>query len=984
MPQRILIVDDEVTEFAKYQLALEPFPELELIHAHSGPEALAEIDKSLPDLLFLDQVFYAKNIGIEMLYGIDLKGHIKLHVATTNPEDVVEDELKQGLYIFQKLRSSGCTVPVIFVTRYVDRTGQAGEEALKHEAQDYISKDRISREGLIPKIDNALHISLSTLEEKIASLVEPHVARTPEDEKAQFIPILAREARARRRRGLDFVKDVIELLSYDSPTIGDLSRAIREVSSRNIWESELVNPVALFEWVLRQWRDLDNSLADVSWGETHSNGIRYCFTGKLRDERIMLKIVHPQYSISPPIHLSPRPFPNGLLPVKAVHQFSLNTDDPGWKGTNVVAYVESVPDGISLRQFAVTRGPLAPEMIRSILQNIANLVKEVSDGHGMLDLDSIYIRDDGVVTICDVSLWDYITAEGRRESEYLTLEDRRNRDLQSLGLATDALLTGHAGGLQSLAPTNTFFAFVQKCLAGSWDLNDPIPVPTPKTRFFHFGPFRSGLERIFFYRLKSILLQNNIESIVFLNTRIKLPMRIPREVDALIVLPGKAWWVDTKGARYFKKDDLSKCQDLAAVLANELKKSAVSIFVEGRVVMDAADYGRTVSELNTTEKDSLLTIDEVLRMISSYTVQSISPPTALEDVARVIANLSLTADTGFYEDTPEFETFLGKKLGEKKGNLYDEVTTLRYYLKRYNVGHVTDPYYNIEDIRSLFEEAESELELFARLGSEHFLLPESVILLTSDLEQLEWKPGDYPESTVRWMYKVYRKPKFDTDYPLTICKSVVQIDEKIKESLARHYLQAVSKVLKQRVSTNFNKWSLKAFPGNQEWDGVLEINYGSETMRLRDIAVIFECLGNGSGPLNDFKRRLISSGSADTVSLVETFIRELEEKEETTNLRQRLSRIEQGVSRIENTLRSVPQLADTERDLLVLIEEKIRRFLGNDAKEIKLLVEDDIVKIAISTDVPGKVIGPQGKRVKQLESNLRELAGMRKVSIFVN
>src|SRR3990167_8452128 len=99
MSYKILIVDDEVTQFNRYKEVLDAYKELRLTHVTNGPDAIIEIQKNPPDLIFLDQVFNAENVEIKNLYGGDIPGNIGEHEEGTNPEDIKNDELKQGLYI---------------------------------------------------------------------------------------------------------------------------------------------------------------------------------------------------------------------------------------------------------------------------------------------------------------------------------------------------------------------------------------------------------------------------------------------------------------------------------------------------------------------------------------------------------------------------------------------------------------------------------------------------------------------------------------------------------------------------------------------------------------------------------------------------------------------------------------------------------------------------------------------------------------------
>jgi len=57
MSYKILIIDDEASQFKKYEDVLQPYKELQLIHANNGPDAVAEIQNNPPDLIFFIGIF---------------------------------------------------------------------------------------------------------------------------------------------------------------------------------------------------------------------------------------------------------------------------------------------------------------------------------------------------------------------------------------------------------------------------------------------------------------------------------------------------------------------------------------------------------------------------------------------------------------------------------------------------------------------------------------------------------------------------------------------------------------------------------------------------------------------------------------------------------------------------------------------------------------------------------------------------------------
>ncbi len=143
MSYRILIVDDEVSQFNRYAEVLQAYKELQLKHVTNGPDAIIEIQKNPPDIIFLDQVFNTGNVEIRKLYGVDINGKIGEHDEDTNPEDIKNDELKQGLYILKMIRNLEINterkISIIFCTQYVDNSAKIWDEANKCGAQDYIS-----------------------------------------------------------------------------------------------------------------------------------------------------------------------------------------------------------------------------------------------------------------------------------------------------------------------------------------------------------------------------------------------------------------------------------------------------------------------------------------------------------------------------------------------------------------------------------------------------------------------------------------------------------------------------------------------------------------------------------------------------------------------------------------------------------------------------------------------------------------------------
>jgi DNA-binding NtrC family response regulator len=115
---KILIVDDQRSARRVIRLMLASLEDVEILEAGSMHEALAMIQKFPPDLLLLD---------------------IRL-------SDDARD--RGGLDLLRKLRATGSSVPAVMVTSLVELSEI--REAMRNGAQDYVLKDELCPEMLLP------------------------------------------------------------------------------------------------------------------------------------------------------------------------------------------------------------------------------------------------------------------------------------------------------------------------------------------------------------------------------------------------------------------------------------------------------------------------------------------------------------------------------------------------------------------------------------------------------------------------------------------------------------------------------------------------------------------------------------------------------------------------------------------------------------------------------------------------------------------
>jgi DNA-binding NtrC family response regulator len=118
---RILIVDDQRSGRRVLRQMLATLADVELLEAATQAEAIAAVEKSSPDLLLLD---------------------IRL---SDDPRD------RGGLDILRKVRASGRQTPAVMVTSMSELAEV--REAMRLGAQDYVPKDELCPEMLLPIVE---------------------------------------------------------------------------------------------------------------------------------------------------------------------------------------------------------------------------------------------------------------------------------------------------------------------------------------------------------------------------------------------------------------------------------------------------------------------------------------------------------------------------------------------------------------------------------------------------------------------------------------------------------------------------------------------------------------------------------------------------------------------------------------------------------------------------------------------------------------
>jgi DNA-binding NtrC family response regulator len=118
---KILVVDDQRSARRVLRQVLGALDDVEIIEAGNVNDAVAAVEMSSPDLLLLD---------------------IRL---ADDPRD------RGGLEVLKMVRSSGRTTPAVIVTSSTELAEI--REAMRHGAQDYVLKDELSPEMLLPIVE---------------------------------------------------------------------------------------------------------------------------------------------------------------------------------------------------------------------------------------------------------------------------------------------------------------------------------------------------------------------------------------------------------------------------------------------------------------------------------------------------------------------------------------------------------------------------------------------------------------------------------------------------------------------------------------------------------------------------------------------------------------------------------------------------------------------------------------------------------------
>jgi DNA-binding NtrC family response regulator len=206
---RILIVDDQRSARRVLRQMLQALDDVEIVEASSEPEALTAVTEKTPDLMLLD---------------------IRLAEDTRD---------RGGLEVLKKLRAGGTSTPAVMVTS----STEIGEvrEAMRLGAQDYVFKDELSPELLLPIVEGLRERML--LKGQVARLREK-VNRTV---GVQAI-VGSSGAMDRVRRLVTRVGDSQATVLLRGPTGSGkemVARALHEVSSRRDGPFVAVNCSAL-------------------------------------------------------------------------------------------------------------------------------------------------------------------------------------------------------------------------------------------------------------------------------------------------------------------------------------------------------------------------------------------------------------------------------------------------------------------------------------------------------------------------------------------------------------------------------------------------------------------------------------------------------------------------------------------------------------------------------------------------------------------
>jgi DNA-binding NarL/FixJ family response regulator len=895
----ILVVDDEIYSFERYRKALEAYTVLQVVHAQHSKDALQKLSSYKPSLIILDQVFLAENVGVQNLFGRDMKGKLIYHHPETDPANIREDEGRQGLYILESLKHSGYYSPVIFVTQYTDT--QVGVDAIRGGAKDYVSKDRIPGE-IVPLLEKHLNVTLRTLQEEVQELLKEHEIKSKQDFE-MLSTYLKTEAQKVRRLAKSFIKDVVRKLPKPSPTLGDLISVVDEMKTNSTWQCEVVNPEELRHWVETEWYDLGRKWKYMDY--IGYNKVRYAFRGEIVGNPSVLKIVCPRFAASRvdfDQEANSYPCSQRVLDLQV---FPLKTGDPYWEGQYVVAYFEAAPQSPTLQEYIHLEVPITSDRVQNILNNISNVIHMYPNGHGMLGLDCIYIRDDGTLQIGDVSLWESIDPSKRDKLLGLTAPERKTRDIQMLGRIADALCTGYPGGLQKLKSKHPFWKFLEECEAGTWKLGKPIPAPPAESIFLHGGSFESDLEREFFYPIKKKILESEIRAIVLVNYRLHLHQIDPNEADFLIILARKAFWIDIKGIRYLKDDFLSKLTKIKTNLLGLFSELGIDRFIETYYVMSAQELDklfRTKIDLTTEEKKCFLTIEEFIERLKpdGPEVQISFNP---QNILGLLRPKLVRTSESIFESSQSFAEIFGKSEAVSNQPIF---LTSKFYIRRYSIGDVSDAWVDATQVESFVKKALIEQSYEQELQSPHILLPEKVILVSRDSQLLS---GD-DLRRLRWLYKGYRLYGGGgcTGFQL-LTESLEQLDNANRRQLMVHYLIGLKDLLIKSIGCELHLIrprmdSLKVFLWPNKVHGTLEVFEGADSPTCDDVLLIFDILGIG-----DFRDRISKKPSALLPRVLEEILREEAQSDKLSKMAEALERIanstkeQQGIANLEQPVK---------------------------------------------------------------------------------
>jgi two-component system response regulator HydG len=138
---KILIVDDQRSSRRVLRQMLGELPESEIVEAESANDALAAVTNESPDLVLLD-----------------------VRLSSTDVRD------RGGLDVLRRMRADGVSTPAVMVTSLSEISEV--REAMRSGAQDYVFKDELSPELLLPIVEGfreriSLRRDVSRLRERV-------------------------------------------------------------------------------------------------------------------------------------------------------------------------------------------------------------------------------------------------------------------------------------------------------------------------------------------------------------------------------------------------------------------------------------------------------------------------------------------------------------------------------------------------------------------------------------------------------------------------------------------------------------------------------------------------------------------------------------------------------------------------------------------------------------------------------------------------